>query len=142
MVCMIPSVWVVHYAALCRHRNKSHRMCSIVVLHHTATTPGMIWIYFMIILLNTHLYHTHKHNATQDQWSNWVCEGEGRRHLICKDVCLAKQVKVLYLWIDSTNFPRAKFKEYIKKSPWHSYKLNGSERRYMFMRSTTKKMIT
>jgi hypothetical protein len=45
------------------------------------------------------------------------------------------------LWIDSTDFPRNKFKGYTKKSPWHSYKLDSPGRRYMFVRNGKGKVV-
>lgn len=39
-----------------------------------------------------------------------------------------------FLWIDSTDFGRQKWKGYSTKSTWHSFKLNGPGRRYMAIR--------
>jgi DDE superfamily endonuclease len=54
---------------------------------------------------------------------------------------ISKKKVQAYLWADSTDFPRKKFKGYTKKSPWHSYKLNRPGRRYMFIRDGKGKVV-
>lgn len=54
---------------------------------------------------------------------------------------LKKKLKSPLLWTDSSDFPRAKFKGYSKKGPWHSFKLNGPGRRYMFVRNGSRKVV-
>jgi hypothetical protein len=46
-----------------------------------------------------------------------------------------------YLWIDSVDLPINKFKEYTTKSPWHSFKLNGLERRFILIRNERRKVV-
>jgi hypothetical protein len=72
--------------------------------------------------------------GTKQSWRN-----AGLRVQVPK--VLQKKGRGPYLWIDSSDFPRAKFKGYTKQSPWHSFKINGPGRRYMFVRDGNRKVV-
>ena len=54
---------------------------------------------------------------------------------------MRKEGTEAYLWIDLVNLLIQRFKRYNTKSTWHSYKLSGSGRRFMFVRDGNRKVV-
>jgi len=81
------------------------------------------------------------------EWGNSTIKlnNESTWKLASIGITISKRVKEIgtgaYLWIDSVDLPINKFKGYITKFPWYSFKLNGPGRRFMLIRNGRRKVV-